>query len=269
MNRKKILVAALVAALWALPVMPQEEEGTIARVAFFRAKPEKSAQLEEGLKKHMAWHKAQNGTWGWSVWSIETGEGTGSYGAGTFNHKWSDFDAPDVDAAADTADSAQNILPYMAEGAAWRYYASLPKFSRAWPQEKGPAPLAVVLVFRLRMGANEEFINAIAKVHKAIEKTKWPAYYEWYVLVNGGEHPTFVLVLPQENYAAMAPPATSFDKMLEEAFGRTEAEAIIHTFDKTVVSETSEIVRDRPDLSYRPAPAPAAPAAAAPATKPK
>src|SRR3990167_4080572 len=102
MNRKKILVAALVAALWALPVMPQEEEGTIARVAFFRAKPEKSAQLEEGLKKHMAWHKAQNGTWGWSVWSIETGEGTGSYGGGALDQKRADFSPPAADAAPAT-----------------------------------------------------------------------------------------------------------------------------------------------------------------------
>ena len=262
MSKKRILVAALVAGLWALPVAPQEMDGGIGRVAFFRAKPGQSAQLEEGLKKHMAWHKAQNGTWGWSVWSVETGKGTGMYVAGTFNHKGSDFDAPDVDLAADTADSAQTILPYMAEGAEWRYYASLPKFSRPWPQEKGPAPLAVVLTFRLRMGTQEEFINAIAKIHKAIEKTKWPAHYDWYALVNGGEHPEFVLVLPYANYAGMAPPATSFDKMLEEAFGRTEAEAIIHTFDKTIASETSEIVRTRLDLSYMPAPAatPAVPA---------
>jgi hypothetical protein len=249
-------------------VAPQEEDGTIARVAFFRAKPGMSAPLEEGLKKHMAWHKAQNGTWAWFVWSVETGEATGSYGAGTFNHKWSDFDAPDVDLAADTADSAQNILPYMAEGAQWRYYARLPKFSRPRPEGQGAAPLAVVLTFHLKMGANEEFLNAIAKVNHAIEKTKWPAHYEWYALVNGGEHPEFVLVLPHENYAAMAPPAVSFDKMLEDAFGRAEAAAILHTFDKTIARETSEIVRDRPDLSYAP-PKPAAPAAPAPAAKPK
>jgi hypothetical protein len=53
--------------------------------------------------------------------------------------------------------------------------------------------------------------------------------------------------------------------MLEEAFGRPEADAILHTLDKSTVSETSEMVRDRPDLSYTPAPA----APAAPAAKPK
>ncbi len=45
-----------------------------------------------------------------------------------------------------------------------------------------------------------------------------------------------------------------------------EAEAIIHSIDKAVVSEASEIARMRLDLSYMPAPA-AAPAA--PAAKPK
>jgi len=254
MTKKRFLVVALVAAALVLPAATQEEEGTIAKIVFFRAKPGMNAQLQDGLKKHMAWHQEQGGTWAWFVWSVETGDNTGGYGAGTFDHRWADFDKPDVDEAADAADSAKNVLPYMAEGAAWRYYMRLPKVSRPRPASQGPAPLEVVLIFRLRMGAQEEFGNVIAKVHQAIEKTNWPEHYEWYALVNGGEHPEFVLVLPRDNYAGMAPPAKSFEKMLEEAFGPEEAAAILKTFEKTIKSERSEIIRTRPDLSYLPAP---------------
>lgn len=258
MSRKRLLVVTLLAALLALPVATQEEENTIARIVFFRAKPGMNQQLEDGMKKHMAWHKAQKGTWAWLAWSVETGEATGMYGAGTFGHKWSDFDNVDVNEAADAADVTLNISPYVAEGAQWRFYSHLTKVSRPRPQQAGPAARAVVLTFHLRMEGSEEFMNAITKVHNAIEKTKWPTHYEWYALVNGGEHPEFVLVLPKDNWAAMAPPDTPFNKMLEEAFGRTEADAILRVFDKTIKSETSEIVRMRPDLGYTPAPAPAA-----------
>ncbi|MBI4462685.1 MAG: hypothetical protein HY653_07260 [Acidobacteria bacterium] len=254
MRRMKVFALVVAVALLALPVATQMEEGNIARIIFFHAKPGMNQQLEDGLKKHMAWHKAQQGTWAWYVWSVVSGEGTGSYGAGTFGHRWADFDTPDISEAADVGDAQQNILPYVAEGGQWRFYALLPKVSRPRPQELGTAAMEEIWSFRLRGGTEEEFLNAIAKAHQAILQTNWPVHYEWYTLVNGGEHPEFVLVLPKENWAAMAPPEKPFPKMLEEAFGRAEAEAVLKVFDKTIKSQTSEIIRTRADLSYIPVP---------------
>jgi hypothetical protein len=110
-----------------------------------------------------------------------------------------------------------------------------------------------VLAFQVRPGKSRDFHYAIGKYHEAIQKTKWPVHYEWHELVNGGEGPLFVLVIPRSNWAAFKPMEKSFYQMLEEAYGRQEAEKLLDTFSGTLKSQSSEIIRSRPDLGYTPA----------------
>ena len=249
MRRTGIFLVVLLLMLLALPVLAQEEEGTIARIVFFRAKPGMQQQLEAGLKKHMAWHKVQNDPWAWSTWSYVSGEETGMYGGGTFGHKWEDFDNVPIDQAADGADVAENVIPYAAPGAEWRYYQFLPKVSKPLGT---PAAMSQVLVFRVRFGKSAEFASLIKKFHQASEKTNWPVHYGWYMLVNGGQLPEYVLVLPRENWASMKGPEKPFPAMLAEAVGQEEAEALLKRWGKVIKSESSTLARNRPELSYVP-----------------
>ncbi len=249
MRRIGIFLVVVSVLLLALPVLAQEEEGTIARIVFFRAKPGMHQQLEEGLKKHMAWHKAQNDPWAWAVWSYISGEETGMYGGGTFGHEWEDFDNLPVDRAADGADVAENVIPYSAPGAQWRYYEFLPKVSKPLGT---PAAMSEILVFRVRYGKSAEFACLIKRFHEAIEKTNWSEHYAWYMLVNGGPLPEYVLVLPRETWASLKRPEKPFPAMLAEAVGQEEAEALLERWGKVVKSESSTLTRNRPDLSYVP-----------------
>ena len=247
-RRGNFLVVLLLMSL-ALPVLAQEVEGTIARIVFFRAQPGMQQQLEEGLKKHMAWHKAQNDPWAWAVWSYVSGEETGMYGGGTFGRKWEDFDNSPVDRAADRADVAENVIPYTAPGTQVRFYEFLPKVSKPLGT---PAAMSEILVFRVRFGKSAEFASLIKKFHEAIEKTNWPEHYAWYVLVNGGPGPEYVLVLPRENWASLKRPEKSFPAMLAEAVGQEEAAALLKRWGKVIKSESSTLTRNRPELSYTP-----------------
>ena len=249
MRRTGNFLVVLSLLLLALPVLAQEEEGTIARIVFFRAKPGMQQQLEEGLKKHMAWHKAQNDPWAWAVWSYISGEETGMYGGGSFGHKWEDFDNPPVDLAAHRADLVENILPYVAPGRQWRFYQFLPKVSKPLGT---PAAMSKIVVLRVRFGKSAEFASLIKKFHEAIEKTNWPEHYGWYRLVNGGPGPEYVLVLPRENWASLKGPEKSFPAMLAEAVGQEEAAALLKRWGKVIKSESSTLTRNRPDLSYTP-----------------
>ncbi len=249
MRRIGIFLVVVSVLLLALPVLAQEEEGTIARIIFFRAKPGMQQQLEEGLKKHMAWHKAQNDPWAWAVWSYVSGEETGMYGGGTFGHKWEDFDNQSVDEEADEADAAENVFPYVAPGMQVRYYEFLPKVSK--PLET-PAAMSQILVFRVRYGKSAEFASLIKKFHEAGEKTNWPEHYGWYVLVNGGPGSEYVLVISHENWASLKGPEKPFPAMLAEAVGQEEAEALLERWGKVVKSQSSTLARNRPDLSYIP-----------------
>jgi hypothetical protein len=245
-----LLVLLVGAFLLVLPVATQEEEGTIARIVFYRAKPGMNQQMEDGLKQHLAWHRQQNDPWNWLTWQYISGKETGMYGGGTFGHKWEDFDNVPLDEAADEADVAEKILPYVAPGVVWAYYEYLPKVSK--PVQDWPSPMPEVVVFRVRYGKSAEFNHLIKKFHKAIEKTNWPVHYEWYALMNGGEMPEYVLVISHQNWASLEGPDKPFPAMLEEAVGRQEAEALLERLSKVVKSQTSSIIRNRADLSYIP-----------------
>jgi hypothetical protein len=130
--------------LLAAPLAAQDNDGNIARIILFRAQPGHNQELEEGLKKHMAWHGEQNDTWAWSVWS------------------------PDIDEATDVAEAVESVYPHVAPGAEWRFYQALMKVSKP-PAE--PAAMSEVFSFRLHYGKDGDFMYLIGKFHKAIEET--------------------------------------------------------------------------------------------------
>jgi hypothetical protein len=99
----------------------------------------------------------------------------------------------------------------------------------------------------------EKFNYLVGEFHKAIEKTNMPWNYEWYALVSGGNVGTYALVLPLTNFAAFNPTGKPFPEMLEEAYGKAGADALLAKWRKVVKSENSELSRNRPDLSYIPA----------------
>jgi hypothetical protein len=250
MRRIGICGVIVCALTLALPALAQEgEDGNIAKIVFFRAKPGMTQQLEDGLKKHVVWHKEQGGTWAWYVWTYETGDFTGGYASGTFGHSWSDFDNPDIDWETDIAYVREIILPYVAEGSQWRYFEDIPKVSK--PLDK-PAMLSEVIRFRLRYGKDADFMYLIGKFHEAIEKTGWPVHYRWARLANGGDSPIYVLIIPHQSYASIKGPEQNFVQMLTEAVGEQEAQMLLEKWAKVVKSENAHLERNRPDLSYIP-----------------
>lgn len=249
MRRATIYLVAVSLLLLALPAATQMGEGNIVKVYFTKAKPGAEKAFEEGLKKHMAWHKAQKDTWAWMAWQTITGEGNGMYGIGSFGHSWEDFDKDVSLQEGHAADVEANLAPNMASLTP-TFWAFLKDVSRPAESE---APMSEVITFELQYGKVPEFNYLIKKFTDAIVKTQWAINYEWYALVNGGEVPTYVLVIPRANFAAFKQPEKPFPVMLEEAYGRQEAEALLERLNKCVKEEETELIRSRPDLSYNPA----------------
>ena len=96
MRRIGIFLAVVSVLLLALPVVAQEDSGNVAEVVCNKVQPGKNSQFEEGVKKHLDWHRRQNDSWTWVAWQVITGEDTGTYCWGTFGHNWEDFDNPGV-----------------------------------------------------------------------------------------------------------------------------------------------------------------------------
>jgi hypothetical protein len=233
------------------PVWGQDKAGNIVRVFETRTKAGSSSQYEEGRKRHFEYHKKAGDTWTWNTWQVETGDRAGTYFTASGGHNWKDFDAWDQKyGTGDDADGARNLAPY-SDGGGNAFYAYLPDVSRPLPGNT-PSPMSQIIWFQLNMWGEQDFMNQIKKIHEAIGKTNWPANYYWYMLVDGGEGPTFALALPLKGWADMQEPEVSFPMMLEKAYGRTEAASILDRLNQIIRKQRTETWRYRPDLSYAP-----------------
>lgn len=248
MRNVKFCAVLCALLLLALPAATQMGEGEICKVYFIQPKPGMGKEFEAAMKKHLEWHAQQKDTWEYTAWQVIVGEGTGGYGIGTFGHRWEDFDNMAIDPAADAAHVEATIAPTVSKvvPSFWRF------MSEASHPPQAPAAMYQVLNFEVKQGKSAKFNHLVKKFHEGIQKTKWPVHYEWYELAVGGQHPMYVLVLPRANWSSFKPMEKPFPAMLEEAFGRMEAQHMLEAFSDTVKHEASEVIHSRPDLGYTP-----------------
>lgn len=249
MRRTGLYFALVGILLLALPAAAQEDGGNIAQIISFSAKPGMEKELAEGIKRHLDWHREQNDPWTWLAWEYLSGDNVGTYGAGTFGHSWEDFDNAPVSRDDDDADVLLNIAPYSNLDSI-RFYALLAEVSHG--KENDAGPMWTIETFRVRVGRSGDFEHLVKKFHDAIQETGWPVHYGWYRLVNGGEGPEYVLVRPRENWAAFNDPEKPFAAMLEEHYGRQEAQSLLEQLWQVVKGVSSTITRSRPEFSYIP-----------------
>ena len=248
-----VVLIAMCLVVAAQPAAAQRGESNVLRVYYSEAKDGNAAAFEQGRIRHMEIHKKLSDPWTWYTWQVETGEDTGAYYTVTFGHKWADFDMWESKfAQADGADAEKNLAPYTGESSNW-FAMSLDGVSAPAATPFEPTPMTELIHFTVRMGMNQEFMNAIRKIHEAIQKSKWAENYTWYAHLNGRNANEYVLAIGLKNWAEMEEPEMSFPAMLEKAFGRTEADAIMKSLDSCIARQRSEMLRYRKDLSYIPA----------------
>ncbi len=244
-----------IAAAWlaAMVGTGSAEVGSVGRVVFLTAKPGMKVHMEEGIKRQMDWRRDQKDDWRWVVWEYISGEEWGRYGIATFGHRWEDFDrakvTPWVEEVNQGALSALSSTPPLVQ-----YFEHLDEVSGAGGGGELPT-LVEVLSFQLQYGKSVPFFNAVRKFHEALSRAEWPLRYEWLELLNGGEIPLFLLVLPRANWAAFESREEVFEEHLERAYGKSETAALLDRFSSAVKSQRRSAARLRPDLSYVPPPA--------------
>ena len=247
--------AALAILITLAPAFPALAQGNVTQIVNQTPKPGMSKQYEAARKKHFTWHKAQKDTWPWFTWQVMSGENTGSYIVGTFQHAWKDFDGRDAFFQADLADSEAVIGPTVAHSLV-RYYIERADLSLSPSTPTStPAPMIAISGFLLKPELVNEFIDTVKKINEGIKKTNYPQAgpSRWYQLVNGGETPLMVLVGDRATFAAFQPNDKTLDAMMEEAYGKEQGAAILASGRKAIRTTTVTMAKYRPDLSYIPA----------------
>ena len=251
MKFTKLVSVCASVLLVALSAAAQGEPGNVTSLEFQTVKNGMTKQYEEGRKAKAVWHKQQKSPDMLFVLQVLTGEHTGSYIVGEAGQHWADFDKPFIPDAADVEEYNKVVAPYVEKMTA-SYFESLPKLSN--PDPAGHARYTSVTSFHVRYGKGDDFRSAIARMHDAAEKTKWPFHYRWERLANGGPGGTFVLLVDHATWASFEddPAIKPLRDILREAFGEQEAMSVIERLNSSIESTYSEVVEFRADLSYIP-----------------
>lgn len=245
--KKTVLLSAALLLLSAFAAAQGADK--VCEVSRVTPKPGAEKQLEAGRKAHNAFHAAQKDPYSIDVWSVISGQATGTYLMTTCDMKWSSMDRTGDFDAKDAADIARTFGQYSA-GATTSYYVERTDMNRkpADPNAKPPKMISITTFFLKGDGALP-FIAAVKKIVEAQNKSNYPGTSSrWYQLANGGEGPQFVLVGDRANWAEMQGPEKTLQSMLEEVYGKDDN--TLQTLRGQIRYTQSELAELRLDLSY-------------------
>lgn len=226
----------------------QDQGGRINLVYIVTPKPGMTKQLEDGFKRHAAWHARQRDTRTITVATVAFGDGMGQYRVVYPNLRWEDMDAAAPLNAGDGADVQLNLAPYV-ESVESRILNRSDTLSRIPATEPAKAMNWVTYNF-LHPGKGPEYFDYLAKLKQALGRAN--SSYRYFVLtqINGADSPAFVVVRPLDKWVENTNPQTR--QALVAAYGELEADRLLNVQDVSVRRVVSFVATNRPDLGYTP-----------------
>jgi hypothetical protein len=251
MRMSRVVVAVVFAVIACVSAFAQQPAGNAAIVHSVKAKSGAWGQLEEAMKKHLGWHKAQNDAFAWHTWQVMSGDEIGDLVVGTFGHSWKEFDARAEFERADVADFMANVMPSV-EKMSLRYVTMIPEASRPSARQQ-PAAMAQITHYFVKPSGVVQFVEALKEIKTALDKADYPVHTYWYRLVSGGEGPHFVVSIERNSFAEFEPMAKSLEQVIAEATSPGKAVELASAVRDNTRHTYSELLVYRPDLSYVPA----------------
>ena len=247
MKTKLIALATmLLFCVVAFPEVAQGQTENIAQGYVHTVKLEMIAQFEEAVKQHVQWRKQNNDPWEWTWYQMVNGDGLGTYLIRSGNHRWADLDVRYAwdDRVGAAAHFLATVGPFVESED-----SSISQLDEALsrpPDDLSAITLFTVTEFDVRLLG--QFREAITKIGEGLDRGNWGRSYLWQMVANGGTTDA-TLVVPAENWAALAPPAKSLPMVMAEVYGEQEANELMQQFSSSIRSRNSYTLRVRRDLS--------------------
>ena len=220
----------------------QEPGNELVRWTVLTPRDGQEAAFETGYKQHLEWHRAHRDSWSWYGWTVVMGDRFGTFIDASFGHTPQELDSA-VLPAEDAADNREHVLPWIqhAETFIVRFRDDL----STGVDDPGEAPWLQLFDYVLDPAQYDEFIRGL----RAIRARKPDRHYWLYEFVSGGEHPHLLLILASRSLSQME---LSGPSPLPRTLMRNLDAKTARGLTAAVRSTHSEILRYRPELSYRP-----------------
>lgn len=250
---KALAFVLFAASLVAPPPELHAQEGDLAEIILVKARVGHDQAFEEGVKAYFEEVRRQQSPFAWLLWEIMTGENTGSYYVGSFDHSWSDFDRMPSDPAAMRASFREHVEPHVesANAGFWMHRDDL-SHEPAMEEEGPPPAFEQIFFIKPTMAGAQEWEGLVRELVGAARDADWETHWGTFQLVNGGELPQYVLAIGGDRFADFEEPSPTMAEMLTEQLGAERMQEIFQRFGELTEWEKSEMIAWREDLSYLP-----------------
>ena len=247
MRTLKVALAALVAALFALPVTA-EAQANKAQVYHLAPKQGAETGFEAALQNHAEWRENHDDPWTWHVYQVVQGKHLGHYIVRSGGHSWSDWDSYEQGFGQKAGQHyAATVAPL--EGKSKAYVEAVDTSLVRWPQEMQHPKLISVQTYKLEPGSGEQWYAVAEAFHEAISEEDAEGYRYAISYPLEGSSGWARVVSPQENWADFAPPERSGEELMSAVHGEEKAREMLERFTDSYHDMHSMVVRYRPDLS--------------------
>jgi hypothetical protein len=230
-------------------------KANVTRVYTDTVDPAHQQAYETGVKNYNKCLGEHGLKYAWLAWGHETGN-TYMYSFAAGPYAWADFDTMHVVAKPCDDTWRAQANPHL-KGETSAFLIEMPELSRM-PADKGAKPALInVTFFTLKgdRGADDAFTDGLKKIVAAAEKTKWTGHYILYKTKGADKDaPDYLILSPYKDWAAYGAGADpGVWKMLENADGKDNAEAVRKSINDAIQDVSSHVDNYNEDLTYTPA----------------
>ncbi len=248
---KRLILALAAFAALSANAQTTRDSGDAAHLYGYFAKPGMGAQLDEGYRTHLRWHKARRDPLVWYGWYVGHGDRVGMFIDGSFGAPFAAFDKR-VDPAGDGADAQKNFSPY-AQTAFRASYRLRRELSTGFPLEQWkPSKSVQVFHYSVRPGTAARFERAVRAARESLLRQADAPSHTWYELIVGGETPGYMLMVARDGWAGYGARGESLEWLVAGVPDTARRQGLLEDLAASVAEAKVETWDYREDLSLIP-----------------
>jgi hypothetical protein len=245
-----ILGSALLATAFALA--QTASAAPVTRVFVIEVPPAQDHAFNQGLKRYEQCLHRHGASHEMAAYDAATGD-TDRYLFLEPHSAWAGMDSHDPAGKACHALFDSAVLPHFSQSAS--EIAELNAKDTYMPGgEADPTPIMWVEAYRIKVGQQQNFRDALAKVAAAAARAHWEGHFEGWDIDGAGQGgEDFVLVWPNKSWADVgSDPSPSIKDLMDSAYGNAAADANHQKFLGAIAEAWSDAWSYDKELSFIP-----------------